>query len=116
MVKSFNEEVLMKVDEIVACIRDSDTYKRYQQLSSQMKKDDEIMGKINAIKDLQKQIVRRQAQGMACSELETKISTLLKELESNPLYLEHSYLLEDLNETLQNIKFIIEKYLNEKIN
>ena len=48
-------------------------------------------------------------------ELEDKIESNLKELSTYQIYTEYTYLQEDLNEMFQNIKYVIEHFIEEKI-
>lgn len=116
MVKSLNNEVLEKVDEIVSYIENSDSYKKYQDISLKMKNDNDIMTRINSIKKIQKKIVKLESLKEDISPLEAEIESILEELNSYPIYQEYTYLLEDLNNTFQNIKTIIENYINDKLN
>ena len=52
---------------------------------------------------------------MPISELEDKIESNLKELSTYQIYTEYTYLQEDLNEMFQNIKYVIEHFIEEKI-
>ena len=116
MVKSLNDEVLEKIDEIISYIKSSDTYKKYIDVEAKMKNNADIMDKVNKVKSLQKEIVKLEIDNKDVSHLEKEIKEILLILNTYPIYQEYSYLLEDLDNTYQYIKFIIEKYLNEIIN
>ena len=116
MVKSLNNDVLSKVDEIVKYIEDSDTYKKYKEIEKRLEKDSDIMDKINKVKSIQKEIVKLEIEKKDISLKEKEIEDILSSLNSYPIYQEYNYLFEDLNNTFQEIKFIIENYLNSKIN
>ena len=116
MVKSLNNDVLSKVDEIVKYIEDSDTYKKYKEIEKRLEKDSDIMDKINKVKSIQKEIVKLEIEKKDISIKEKKIEDILSSLNNYPIYQEYNYLFEDLNNTFQSIKFIIENYLNSKIN
>lgn len=116
MVKSLSSEVLLKINEIVNYIEESDIYKRYKDIENKMEKDLEIMTKVNQIKTLQKQIVKKEVKEKDISTLEKEIEGILDELNNYPIYQEYSYLQEDLNNTFQSIKSIIENYINSKLN
>lgn len=116
MVKSLSNDVLEKVDEIVKYIEESDTYIRYKEIEKKLEKDSDVMDKINKIKSIQKEIVKFEIEKKDISLLEREIDDILKELNTYPIYQEYNYLFEDLNNTFQEIKFIIENYLNNKIN
>ena len=116
MVKSLNNEVLEKIDDIVSYVKESDTYKRYLEVEEKMKNNLDIMDKINKIKSIQKEIVKLEIDKKDISSLEKEVDEIISNLNTYPIYQEYSYLLEDLNNTFQEIKFIIENYLNNKIN
>lgn len=116
MEKSLNSEVLSKVDEIVSYLKESPSYQKYQVITEKMKNNSDITNKIMKIKKLQKEVVKLEYNKKDTSLKEKEISNLLEELNTYPIYQEYNYLLEDLNATFQEIKFIIENYLNTKIN
>ena len=116
MVKSLNNDVLKKIDEIVSYIKDTDEYIRFSKIEEQMKNNLEIMNKIDRVKSIQKEIVKFEVDKKDVSNLEKEIEEILLDLNSYPIYQEYSYLLEDLNNMFQEIKFMIENYLNNIIN
>ena len=116
MVKSLSNDVLSKIDEIVEYIEESDTYIKYKEIEKKLEKDSDIMDKINKIKSIQKEIVKLEIANKDISLLEKEVDDILNELNTYPIYQEYNYLFEDLNNTFQEIKFIIENYLNNKIN
>jgi len=115
MVKSLNNEVLSKIDEIVNYIEESDNYKRYKQIETKMEIDLDIMDKINKIKSIQKEIVKLEIEKKDISHLEKEIEEILSILNTYPIYQEYIYLQEDLDNTFQSIKIIIETYINDKL-
>lgn len=115
MVKSLSNEVLLKIDEIVNYIEESDNYKRYKEIEKKLEKDSDIMDKINKIKMIQKEIVKLEVEKKDISSLEKEIEDILNVLNTYPIYVEFIYLQEDLNNTFQNIKIIIENYINDKL-
>ncbi len=116
MVKLLSNDVLSKIDEIVKYIEDSDTYKKYKELEKRLEKDFDIMDKINRVKSIQKEIVKLEIEKKDISNLEKEIEEIIVDLNTYPIYQEYNYLFEDLNNTFQEVKFVIEKYLNSKIN
>lgn len=115
MEKQKYSEILEKTDGLVSLIKESSDYKRYLSLEKKMKENSKIMGLVNEIKSLQKEIVKREYKKMPISELEDKIESNLKELSTYQIYTEYTYLQEDLNEMFQNIKYVIEHFIEEKI-
>ena len=115
MVKSLSNSVLEKIDEIVNYIEESDNYKKYKEIEKKLEKDSDIMDKINKIKSIQKEIVKLEVNKRDVSHLEKEIDDILTVLNTYPIYQEYIYLQEDLNNTFQSIKTIIEKYINDKL-
>ena len=107
------EEVLKKLDELISLIKDTDNYKRYDELKKEMSKNDYIMSLIKEIKKTEQVIVKKEHNKMDTKEEEEKLKKLKEELNSFPSYLEYSYLQEDLNNDFQNIKKIIEDSINK---
>lgn len=107
------EEVLKKLDELISLIKDTDNYKRYDELKKEMSKNDIIMSLIKEIKKTEQTIVKKEHNKMDTLEEEKKLKELKEELNSFPSYLEYSYLQEDLNNDFQNIKKIIEDSINK---
>ena len=106
------EEVLKKIDELVCLIKDTPNYKRYNELKNQMKNNKEIMSLIKQIKKLEQSIIKKEYNKLNTTAEEKKLKELKEELKSFPIYLEYSYLQEDLNNDFQNIKKIIEGSIN----
>jgi cell fate (sporulation/competence/biofilm development) regulator YmcA (YheA/YmcA/DUF963 family) len=77
-----------------------------------MKNNKEIMSLIKDIKKLEQSIFKKEYNKIDIKDEEKKLKELKKELESFPIYLEYSYLQEDLNNDFQNIKKIIEDSIN----
>ena len=115
MVKSLSNDVLSKVDEIVNYIEESDNYKKYKEIEKKLENDSDIMDKVNKIKSIQKQIVKLEIEKKDISYLEKEREEILSILNTYPIYQEYIYLQEDLNNTFQSIKTIIENYINDKL-
>jgi len=112
MEKFVKNEILSKTDELIEMIKKDDLYKRYVLVSKQMKDNEEIMTIISDIKSLQKKAVNLEYKKEDISLVEKEISSKLNLLNSYPIYQEYSYLLEDLNGLFQEIKAILESYIN----
>lgn len=115
MEKFAKDEILTKVDELIALIKEMPSYKRYIDICNQMKKNEEIMSTISFIKKKQKEAVNLEYRKESTSLVDSEISSSLEKLMEYPIYQEYSYLQEDLNNMFQSIKSILEKYINEKI-
>lgn len=106
------EELLKKLDELIELIKNSPNYKRYIELKEIMSKNKEIMSLIKDIKKLEQTIIKKEHNNLDTKEEEYKLKLLKEELNSYPIYLEYSYIQEDLNNDFQNIKKIIEDSIN----
>ena len=115
MERSVKDEVINKVDELIDLIKNDNYYKRYKEISLQMKNNEEIMSTIRKIKSLQKEIVNLEYIKEDVSVLEEEYFLNLDKLNSYPIYQEYTYLQEDLNNMFQNIKGILEQYINNLI-
>ena len=115
MVKSLSNDVLEKIDEIVSYIEESDNYKRYKEIEKRLEKDLDIIDKVNRVKSIQKEIVKLEVEKKDISNLEKEIEEILSILNTYPIYQEYIYLQEDLDNTFQSIKTIIENYINDTL-
>jgi len=109
MEKSFNQEILNKVQEIVELIKSSEDYQKYLYLENKMKNHPTIPNIIEEIKKLQKEVVQRESQGLDISSIEQRLSSLEKELKDIPLYQDFLYEQEKLNNQFIYIKDTIEQ-------
>lgn len=116
MVRLLNDICLEKVDELVEYIKTTDEYTRYISMREKIKENKDIMKLIDNIKILQKKAVNEEYKGSDISKIEDDIKENLLKLKGYPLYSEFSYIQEDLNETFQGIKTILENYVNSKTN
>lgn len=112
MEKQNKELILKKVDELINIIKSSDDYKRYIYLADEMKKNDTIMSLVKEIKKLEQKRVKMEYNKESTSDIDNEIDNKRKELDSFPTYQEYSYLKEDLNNTFQSIKSILEQNIN----
>lgn len=110
------DKILEKIDEIVSMIQNSEKYIRYIEVSNKMKENKELLEKIDAIKEMQQQLVKEEAKGNNIEEIDKKLKEKLKELEEVPLYIEYTYLQEDLNDSISLVREKIENYINEITN
>ncbi|MDD3241933.1 MAG: YlbF family regulator [Bacilli bacterium] len=111
-----NENILMKVDNIVEYLKDSEDYKRYIELKSYMEKDQDINILINDIKILQKKAVNDEYKGINVSEIDKEIERKVTILNNSIIYQEFIEVQGRLNEVFQNIKFILDKYFFDILN
>ncbi len=115
MDEQLKSSVLLKTDELVDLIKNSPNYKKYIALRKDMLKNKEINNLISKIKEKQKEIVKLEYYGKSVEIEEKELSSLIIELEGYPLYVEYSYVQEDLNDLFQEIRLTIEEYVNKKI-
>lgn len=112
-----NEEIENKAKELVQAIKDDDKYKEYINLRKKLKDNKDIMSKMQEVKRLQKEYVKG---AYLDKEIETKLNSLLKELEQNSLYQEYLAKEKEINKILNNINeglnIIFNKLLNESNN
>ena len=101
-----------KIEELVELIKQSDDYKRYIYLKEELSKNKELMKIINKVKKKEQERVNKEYRKEQTKDLEEEIESLKDELNSYPDYLEYSYLQEDINDNLQNIRKIIESAFN----
>ncbi len=111
-----NKEVIDKIDEIIKYIKKSKNYKKYLMIEKQLSNNEDILALIKNIKFLQKQAVQQQYLNNhnKVKVIDRKISDDLNKLNSIPLYIEYTNVVEELNNLLTNIKNIVELYINEK--
>ena len=107
------EEILKKVSELVEIIKESSDYKKYIEYKEKMKNNKDIMDLVKKIKKYEQQLVNAKYKKLDTKELEDSIDKMKKELMSYPIYQEYSYLQEDLNNTFQSIKSIIDNSINK---
>ena len=106
------EELLKKVDELVCLIKNTYNYKKYEELKNKMASNKEIMDIIDKVKKIEQTIVKKEYNKQDIKEDEKELKDLMDKLNEYPIYLEYSYLQEDLNNDFQNIKKIIEDSIN----
>lgn len=110
------DNLLNCIDEVISIIENSDEYQKYQTISKKMNNNSEVMNLISSIKILQQHLVKEQSLGNNISEIDEEINKKLKLLEEYPIYLEYTYLQEDLNNSILLVKEKIENYINNLTN
>ena len=113
MEKQNKEEILKKVDELVDLLKNSKDYQRYLYLSNEMKKNNSLMKLIKDIKTLEKKRVNLEYRNESTKDIDLEIDNKKQELNEYPTYVEYNYLLEDLNNTFQSIRSILEQNINQ---
>lgn len=110
MEKFVNREILDKLDNIIKDIKESKTYQEYQFLFSKLSKNEKANTLIKNVKDIQKEIVKKEVAKESISELEKEINSILEELNRIPLYVEYISKQEELDIIYQNLKSRIDGY------
>ena len=116
MVKQMNNEILAKIDEIVDYIKETDDYKDYFFLKEKLENNDKAKLLIQEIKNLQQDLVKKQAMNLEIAELDKEIKEKVVELEKIPLYQEFIEKQDNLNNMYQVIKNRLDDYFIDKLN
>ena len=107
------ELILSKVNELITIIKNDYSFKRYEYLRTSIIDNDKIMSLIKRIKKKTQIIVNKEYRKEDTAFDEKELKELEDELNSYIDYQEFNYLKEDLNNTLQNIKSILEDNINK---
>lgn len=96
-----NDKILLKIDEIINKIENSEQYKKYLDLKEKINNNHELMILINEVKVLQKDVVHH-------LNKKDLLNNKVAELNNNPLYREYNNTIYEIN----NLYAIIENNLN----
>ena len=108
MAKSVNEEILKKVDELINEIKRSSDFQNYKYLTEKLEKNSTIKTKVQEIKQLQKEIAKREYYHQDTSEQVQKWNKEVETLQQIPLYQDWITTQEKLNQYCQEIKSQLE--------
>ena len=108
MAKFVNEEILKKVDELIAEIKKSRDFQNYKYLTEKLEKNSMIKTKVQEIKQLQKEITKREYYHQDTSEQVQKWNKEVETLQQIPLYQDWITTQEKLNQYCQEIKSQLE--------
>ena len=108
MAKFVNEEILKKVDELIAEIKRSRDFQNYKYLTEKLEKNSTIKTKVQEIKQLQKEIAKREYYHQDTSEQVQKWNKEVETLQQIPLYQDWITTQEKLNQYCQEIKSQLE--------
>ena len=108
MAKFVNEEILKKVDELIAEIKRSRDFQNYKYLTEKLEKNSTIKTKVQEIKQLQKEITKREYYHQDTSEQVQKWNKEVETLQQIPLYQVWITTQEKLNQYCQEIKSQLE--------
>ena len=112
MAKSVNEEILKKVDELITEIKRSSDFQNYKYLTEKLEKNSTIKTKVQEIKQLQKEITKREYYHQDTSEQVQKWNKEVETLQQIPLYQDWITTQEKLNQYCQEIKSQLESYFD----
>jgi len=116
MEKFVNNIILEKIDDIIDLIKESKEYQDYQFLFDKLDKNEQANLLIKEVKELQKQIVKKEVLKDSTFELENKLNSLLEQLNKIPLYVEFVEKQEELNEKYQSVKQKLDDYFYNILN
>ena len=104
-----NNEILLKVDELLLSVEKSSDYQKYLMLQDEIKKNKEVTRLINEVRVLQKDVTHHLDKRDLLEEKQ-------KELEDNPLYREYQNVVAEINNTFAIIESTINNYFYHKLN
>lgn len=107
------DNIFLLLDEIINDIKKSNEYQHCLLLKDKIEKNQELLEQIDKIKMKQKEYVRGQFQN---ENIKQELSSLEKELNSIPIYLEYSQNLEIVNEKIAFLQEELNSYFVEKFN
>ena len=110
------EKLLNKFDDILEELKRSPKYQDLLAVKKQLEDNDEIKSLISEIKDLQKTMVKKEAEKKSFAKDEKIYQEKLAILNSIPLYQEYSYLLDDIQVDLEILRSSVEKEINKLTN
>ena len=116
MEKLLNKIILDHVDNLITFIKKSNDYKEYLFLSEKLSNHKKIQEYISRIKNLQKEIVKKELHNEDITTLEEEINKLLDKLNRIPLYVEFINKQTELDEIYQNIKTRLDEYFYKILN
>ena len=116
MEKFVNNIILEKIDDIIDLIKESKEYQDYHFLFDKLDKNEQANLLIKEVKELQKQIVKKEVLKDSTFELENKLNYLLEQLNKIPLYVEFVEKQEKLNEKYQSVKQKLDNYFYDILN
>lgn len=108
-------DILEKVDELVELIKRDPSYVRYLELKKSVTSNCEVMSLIENVKTLQKDLVKLEYRKEDTKDIQKKLDDTLEQLKEYPIYNEFVNTQEDVDEVLQQVKFILESIINSKI-
>ena len=109
MVNQLNKDINDKLDEIINEIETSPIYQKYLLLKEKISNDKELMNLINRVRVMQKDVLHHK-------KSKEDLNILLDELNSNPLYIEYSNTIYEINNNYGIIETSINNYFDKLLN
>ena len=103
-----NEAILIKVDEIIKEIEDSEDYKKYLKLKEDISKNKELVTLINEVRQLNKDYTHNMVK-------EDILDEKTNELNNHPLYREYLNTISVINNEFSIIENAINNYFKKKL-
>lgn len=113
MVNQLTNELKESLKEIIDEIKLSKYYQDYLRIEEKIKENEEITNLIKEIKDLQKELVKKDYYKKDLSVIEEEYNNKLEELNSYPLYQSYLESQRKVNEKLQYVRVEIQSFFDE---
>ena len=118
MVNFVNKEILDRVDRLVAYLKDSALYHRYQTIQTKLEDNAEIMDLIAQYKEIQKKLVRAEYENDQKDQVSCtiRLQELDLSLHAYPIYLDYLEVQQELDQVFQLIKQSMDDYFEQLLN
>ncbi len=99
------------LNSLLSTLNNDEIIKRFKQLEQVINNDQTLLNILKTFKDIQKQYVQESHYNKVSREVQDAYSSMQKKLLEYPLISEYLELIEDVNNILQNITYMIENSL-----
>lgn len=108
---------MKSLESLIEKINKDETIKRYRELEKIINENKNLKIKLNALKQLQKQLinVKKIDKKAAVIEVQKQYDDAYEEIQSYPLMTEYLNLQEEINDCVQYIVKVLEKGINEDL-
>lgn len=106
-------DLLEAFEAIIKEIKESEDYKNLLLITKELSKNKEIISLVEEIKELQKEIVSKEAQKKNVKDELSKLDDLTKNLFNIPIYTEYYYLNKNIQLEIDLLTKTIEKEINK---
>lgn len=104
------------IDNLIESISNSNDYKKYLEISSALKDNDEVNKLLDEIRCLQKESVNLEYnKDKRYKEVDIEIDKKVKYLESIPVYKEYLNRMNEVNDIISGVSDNISKYIEEVV-